>query len=74
MEYYFQPESLGIALGTVDKECNFSTAPGCHIFLKDKPAWFKVPDDGAKRYDGHNTDSDIIQQMQDYEAQQKRAS
>lgn len=71
MEYYFQPESLGIALGTADNDCKFSTAPATHIFLKDKPAWFKVPEDGAKRYDGHNTDGNIIKQMQEYEEKQQ---
>jgi hypothetical protein len=74
MRYHFQPDSLGITLGTVDSECSFSTAPASHIFLKDKPTWFKVPEDGAKRYDGHNTDSNLLQQMRDWEEKQQKTS
>lgn len=67
MRYHFQADSLGIAIGTMDKECNFSTAPTIHIFIKDKPAWFDIPDDGGKRYAEHNTDSSILQLMQEWE-------
>jgi hypothetical protein len=72
MRYHFQADSLGITLGTVDSECGFSTAPATHIFLKDKPSWFMVPDDGAKRYEGHNTDGNLPMQMQAWEEKQQK--
>jgi hypothetical protein len=46
MSYDFQPDEIGITCGTVEGPV---PPPSAHIFLKDKPSWFTVPDDGAKR-------------------------
>lgn len=74
MRYHFQPDSLGVTLGTIDKECNFSKRASYHIFLKDKPAWFTVPEDGAPRFEGHNTDNGFLQQMGDWEDRQRKTT
>lgn len=51
MRYYMRPETTGIVYGSID-ECKVPLDPPVeHIFLNEKPSWFKVPDDGAPRYD-----------------------
>lgn len=62
MRYLFQPDRVSVALGTVDKEYDVQHPPDHHIFLKDKPSWFSVPDDGSPRY----------QLFPDYEGFQKQ--
>jgi hypothetical protein len=71
MRYYFQPYKLAIALGTVDNRCDVSKGPSIHIFLKDKPMWFNVPDDGAKQYQTHQTDNDFSQKLEQWQADRK---
>ena len=51
MTYQNHNHTLGIVLGTFDTECDFNPEVQCHIFQKDKPAWYTVPDDGKPRYD-----------------------
>lgn len=52
MLYLFQPDRLGIVAGLFDGKEAAKLTPTAHIFLKDKPEWFNVPDDGAGRYQG----------------------
>ncbi|ETN40877.1 uncharacterized protein HMPREF1541_05157 [Cyphellophora europaea CBS 101466] len=56
MWYTFRDGKVGIASATLDQDYGVSLAPSKHIFLKDRPTWFQVPDDGAKRYDEHEAD------------------
>lgn len=43
--------SVGIAAGTVDDEdASQVPPPTCHIFVKEKAAWFDIPNDGAERF------------------------
>jgi hypothetical protein len=51
MEYYLQPQSVGIAAGTIDRSTETLPQPVEHIFLAEKAPWFKVPDDGLARFE-----------------------
>jgi len=59
MQYDFQRERIGITAGTFD---TFDEARGVmgkveeHIFLKEKAAWFEVPEDGIPKYEGFTED------------------
>ncbi len=48
MRYFVEADRVGIAIGLFDKAKELKMAPSAHIFLKDKPGWFQVPDDGAE--------------------------
>jgi hypothetical protein len=50
MQYHLQPERLGIAAGTIDRSTEPLPQPEEHIFLAEKASWFRVPDDGLKRF------------------------
>lgn len=41
--------SVGIAAGSLDDDTQVPR-PESHIFLKEKAAWYEIPDDGAERY------------------------
>ena len=43
MIYMFAPDTIGIAAGTIKK--GEVPGPFAHIFLKDKPSWFTIPND-----------------------------
>lgn len=49
MLYFFDPNRIGITMGLIDGGKDLKLPPSAHIFLKDKPAWFQVPEDGAER-------------------------
>jgi hypothetical protein len=51
MQYYFQPQRLSIAAGTIDRSTTPLPRPREHIFLTDKASWFKLPDDGLDRFE-----------------------
>ncbi|OJJ41455.1 hypothetical protein ASPWEDRAFT_167470 [Aspergillus wentii DTO 134E9] len=56
MAYDVDPEMTGIAAGTIDDDASIPDQvpkPGFHIFLKEKAAWFDIPEDGAERWDSH---------------------
>jgi hypothetical protein len=50
MLYVFQPDRIAICVGLMDGTAAAKLRPTAHIFLKDKPEWFTVPDDGVERY------------------------
>ena len=54
MQYKFQPERIGFTAGTFNGESVRGELPKVseHIFLREKAAWFEVPDDGIPRFDG----------------------
>ncbi|KAJ5317820.1 hypothetical protein PENANT_c004G07026 [Penicillium antarcticum] len=43
--------SIDVAAGTLDDGKTLIPLPGHHIFLQEKASWYKVPEDGAKRWD-----------------------
>jgi hypothetical protein len=49
MRYFVEADRVGIAIGVLDDAEGLELIPSAHIFLKDKPGWFQVPDDGAER-------------------------
>lgn len=58
MQYAIDKTAMGVAVGSIDEESIAPDRRSClkpkqHIFLKDKPSWFEVPDDGAERHDAH---------------------
>jgi len=57
MSYHFEKDDVGVALGSVDEDSVNGKFPSVekHIFLGEMGALggFKVPDDGAKRFEGH---------------------
>jgi hypothetical protein len=50
MRYCHQLDELSIAANTVDKSMKPLPRPETHVFLREKAAWFELPDDGIKRY------------------------
>ena len=54
MRYFFEPDRFGITVGLLDGGKQLELRPSAHIYLKDKPAWFDVPDDGARRWQEFN--------------------
>ena len=51
LQYYFQPERLSIAAGTIDRCRTLLPPPREHIFLAEQASWFKLPEDGLDRFD-----------------------
>ena len=53
MIYHCQPDSIGIAVGTIDEgslpEGKEVGKPIAHIFLKEKAAWELMGEDGIER-------------------------
>lgn len=50
MKYHFGSGTTYIAAGSINEKQQTGLEPDCHIFLKDKPAWFTLPDDGVERF------------------------
>ena len=48
------PKTFGIAVGTIDEESVVGelAGPSNHIFVAEKAAWYRIPDDGLRRYNG----------------------
>jgi hypothetical protein len=51
MQYYFQPERLSIAAGTIDRCRALLPPPREHIFLSEQASWFKLLEDGLNRFE-----------------------
>lgn len=66
MRYHFQEDSLGIVLGTIDENCDFVPDTSYHIFVKDKPAWFQIPNDGKPQYQRFPDDRRYEEGMQQW--------
>lgn len=47
MVYYSDVETTWLALGTVDAGMENRKCPNLHIFVKEKPFWYRIPDDGV---------------------------
>lgn len=72
MRYHFQEKSLGVTLGSVDKDCDIVPEITCHIFLKDCPAWYQLPDDGKPRYQEFDDDGRYQDGIKRWRAAQKQ--
>ena len=73
MRYHFQEDSLGINLGTLDIGCDFVPETQCHIFVKDKPAWYQIPDDGKPRHDRFDNDGKYEDGMRRWREERQRS-
>lgn len=53
MTYYAQPDTIAVAAGTIDEESVKGELAklDSHIFVSEKSGWFRLPDDGVKRYE-----------------------
>lgn len=51
MQYACYPDKTHIAAATVTRTDFEIPKVGCHIFVKSKPAWHQIADDGVPRYD-----------------------
>ena len=49
MMYFHVPDRIDIPVCSMATKVKLGLYPDAHIFLKDKPAWVQVPDDGAER-------------------------
>ncbi len=56
MRYFFEPDRVAVTVGCLDGGKQLELQPSAHIFLKDKPAWFEVPEDGARRWQEFHTE------------------
>ncbi|KXT07582.1 hypothetical protein AC578_10219 [Pseudocercospora eumusae] len=73
MQYDCYPEKTHVAAGSVVEDVHGvmkSFKAGDHIFVADKPAWYTIPEDGVKRYDGF--DQCFLDRQKRYEEGQKR--
>jgi hypothetical protein len=57
-----EPELLSVVAGAIDEDTikdggRESMRPVKHIFLKEKAAWYDLPDDGLLRYEGFSDPS-----------------
>jgi hypothetical protein len=52
MRYDHQPESIGIAAGTIDEGSVKGVLPKAdhHIFLHEKAGWYDLPDDDTGKF------------------------
>ncbi|KIX09524.1 uncharacterized protein Z518_00604 [Rhinocladiella mackenziei CBS 650.93] len=51
MRYHFEPERIGLCLGTVLEARPPLPGLSAHIFLNEKASYFVLPDDGASGWD-----------------------
>lgn len=65
MRYFFEPNRFFVTVGLIAGGEASELAPGCHIFLKDKPIWFQLPDDGTARREEFSTA--YAQRIDEYE-------
>ena len=56
MRYFTERDRLGILVALIDDSKDLDLKPSAHIFLKDKPAWFQLPDDGIQRCQEFNAE------------------
>lgn len=52
MQYDCYPDKMHVAAGTVVEGREELPKRATHIFLKRKPEWYRIPDDGGERWDG----------------------
>jgi len=54
MWYRAEPDGGGVAAGTIDEEKTVKgwfKGPQSHIYVKDVPSWYEIPEDGRRRHD-----------------------
>ena len=55
LQYDCLPKKTHITIATV-VECGYELPKvGVHIFVKSKPTWYQIPEDGVERYDEFDT-------------------
>ena len=52
MQYDCYPEKTHLALATVKESEWEMPRVGLHIFVKDCPKWYTIPEDGVQRWEG----------------------
>jgi len=53
MMYKAESDKIGVTIGSMDEEKSpadvLKGVRGKHIYLKSKPAWYEIPEDGLPR-------------------------
>lgn len=50
MQYHCYPDKTHVAAGSVVQGSETLPKVGCHIWIKRKPIWFEIPEDGVERW------------------------
>lgn len=68
IQYDCYPEKTHVAAGLVIKGKGQELLPkvGVHIFVKEKPVWYDIPEDGLPKWDGF--DDEFNEKMRAYKA------
>lgn len=72
MQYDCYPEKTHVTASTVVEDVTDimkTLKPGDHIFLKDKPEWYRIPEDNAPRYEGF--DQSFLDRQTRWDEEQK---
>ncbi|KAF2092963.1 hypothetical protein NA57DRAFT_62064 [Rhizodiscina lignyota] len=70
IQYDCYPNKTHVAAGTITKGSELLPKVGMHIFVKSKPAWYSIPDDGLPRYE--EFDEEFLGVLKRYSAQMGR--
>jgi hypothetical protein len=63
MQYYCQNDRLTVAASSIDESKVPLPQVSQHIFVKEKPLWYEIPEDGVERFDGMHPTFDIKMQQ-----------
>lgn len=56
LQYYLYPEKSHVAASTVVKNDFEALKVGCHIWCRQAPKWYTIPDDGIERHEEFDED------------------
>lgn len=51
MQYHNEPNKISIVAAAIDRATASIGPPKCHIFVKEKPTWYQIPEDELPQYD-----------------------
>lgn len=54
MQYYRDPEHIGVTVASIDHASVPLGRPQFRIFVKESPSWYQIPEDGLPRHDEFN--------------------
>ena len=70
MQYDCYPEKTHIAAGLVTQGSELIPKVCTHIFVRSKPTWYNIPEDGVPRYE--EFDEDFLNVLKIHETQVHR--
>ena len=71
IQYDLYPDKTHVAAGTIVTGAELVPKAGAHIFVKSKPVWFSLPDDGVVKWE--EFDDEFEKLLGEWEAGKKKA-